>query len=125
MDDQIKRAPMTRLEESRANAVLGEVLEERRRQHLKWGEQNHPDGTGMDPMMEKFARLAKLACNEAAKTGTLTWRYILDEEVAEANAESSEIALRAELIQVAAVATAWIEAIDRRMGRRDVIEQNR
>lgn len=39
---------------------------------------------------------------------------MLLEEVAEAFAESDDARLRAELVQVAAVAQAWIESIDRR-----------
>lgn len=42
------------------------------------------------------------------------WRHILDEEVAEALAETDPERLRAELVQVAAVAVQWIEALDRR-----------
>jgi hypothetical protein len=48
---------------------------------------------------------------------TLKWVDILEEEVAEAAAESDPAKLRAELVQVAAVAVAWIEAIDRRAAK--------
>ncbi len=44
----------------------------------------------------------------------VNWKTILLEEVAEAFAENDPATLRRELVQVAAVAAAWIEAIDRR-----------
>jgi len=79
-------------------SVLSEIAEERKRQDLKWGEQNHPP------------------CE---------WITILTEEVGEAAEEALNIrfdykdggrplvALRMELIQVAAVAVAFIECLDR------------
>lgn len=75
--------------------VLLEVLEERRRQEKKWGQQNH--GAGY-------------------------WALVLGEEVGEAcksaldnfTGETEDAqTVRRELIQVAAVAVNWIEAIDR------------
>lgn len=78
-------------------SALEDVWDERDRQDEKWGEQNHLD---------------------------LTWNAILMEEVGEAAQEVLTTAfgaaakghgdLREELVQVAAVAIAWIEAIDRR-----------
>ncbi len=112
-----------------SSPVLGEIDVERLRQDTKWGEQNHPDGTGEDwPHMvipaygwnvdstvaQHAARLARLNCQRHAKTGNVTWLHIGLEEVAEAFAETAPEKLRAELIQVAAVMVAWIEAIDRR-----------
>ena len=94
-------------------SVLNEVRAERHAQHARWGEQNHPDGTG-GVGSEDVARLRKTACDEAFDNGQGTWRHILAEEVAEAFAESQPGKLRAELIQVAAIAVQWIEAIDRR-----------
>jgi hypothetical protein len=49
-----------------------------------------------------------------AQEGTTTWKHILREEFLEAMAEEDPEQLREELVQVAAVAVAWIEAIDRR-----------
>jgi hypothetical protein len=54
------------------------------------------------------------ACQMATADGRVTWRHILTEEVYEAFAESDPTKLRAELVQVAAVAVQWIQAIDRR-----------
>ncbi len=79
--------------------VLDEVFGERQRQEARWGQQDNPD---------------------------FEWVSILTEEVGEAATEANEANfksgknrgdfsnLRTELIQVAAVAVAWVEAIDRR-----------
>lgn len=100
--------------------VLAEIAAERRRQDEKWGEQNHPDGTGPRVpyagrlcFMEEAARDARLKCkgNTPAQDN---WRDILLEEVFEALAEADPVKLRVELVQVGAVAAQWVEAIDRR-----------
>lgn len=120
-------------------SVLEEVAAERARQDAKWGEQNHPDGTGQFPLVnvqvasiehagifdptptlgnlraEVLARVATKATDDQAREGRVDWRDILLEEVFEALAEVEPGSLRTELIQVAAVATQWVEAIDRRM----------
>lgn len=92
--------------------VLREVRKERTRQQEKWGEQNHPNGTGGYERVREML-VAKQNENLAFNTGNGTWLHILHEEVAEAFAEESPERLRQELIQVAAVAVAWVEAIDR------------
>jgi regulator of replication initiation timing len=104
-----------------AQGVLGEIAAEQAQQDAKWGEQNHPDGTGpwvKNPdrvsNMEDQAAVARFDCQEAAKAGRLNWMLILREEVYEAYAEQDPAALRTELVQVAAVAATWVEAIDRR-----------
>ena len=92
--------------------VLDEIAAERVAQNAKWGEQNHPDGTG-----EAFAPAADAArdlCERAFSAKRGNWQVILTEEAYEAFAESDPVKLRRELVQVAAVAVAWIEAIDRR-----------
>lgn len=111
-----------------------DVTTERARQDAKWGEQNHPDGTGErsiplgrivyhGPAVPEngdkhyafgLALMAKQATDQAARAGTVTWADILLEEVFEALAEGDTARLRTELIQVAAVAQQWAEAIDRR-----------
>lgn len=93
--------------------VSQEVLLERERQDAKWGEQNHEDGTGGSWQIEA-AFLARKRCERAFERNEGTWGHILSEEVYEALAESDPVRLRAELLQVAAVAQAWCEAIDRR-----------
>lgn len=73
--------------------VFAAISEERDRQDAKWGVQDHSD---------------------------LRWLAILVEELGEAAAEVitkpgySERRLKWELVQVAAVAIAWVESIDRR-----------
>ena len=115
-----------------------DILAERDRQDAKWGEQNHPDGTGPNtlPLMDTWihipeddmrgledytARLLAFAATQATNAAArghrsepVTWRDILLEEVTEAFAEEDLDRLRTELIQVAAVAAQWAEAIDRR-----------
>ena len=111
--------------------VLAEVDAERRRQDDKWGEQNHPNGTGderllpaLPPTFEGRATMGTLAyaarrwCQALAENDACTFAAILLEEVGEALAEDPPATLRAELIQVAAVAVAWVEKIDRDEARR-------
>jgi hypothetical protein len=95
-------------------AVTGEIRVERDRQNTKWGEQNHPMGTGIGPYWAERAEVEKQVNDYRVERGTLTWLDILAEEVYEAFAESDLYKLRTELIQVAAVAVAWVEALDRR-----------
>jgi hypothetical protein len=100
-------------------SICDEISRERARQIDKWGEQNHPDGTGDafkvgDVTATMMADVARARCQKAANEGCVTWEHILAEEVCEAFAESGPDKLREELIQTAAVAVAWIEAIDRR-----------
>lgn len=93
--------------------ILAEVQAERVRQDAKWGEQNHNDGTG-NKGQQDYAEQARKWCQAAFGAGYGTWSDVLAEEVAEVNAERDPARLRAELIQVAAVAVAWAAAIDRR-----------
>jgi hypothetical protein len=93
--------------------ICEEVQHERRRQDKKWGQQNHPDGTG-GAGREALAEFAKQDCQDAFARGEGSWRLILREEIAEAMAEDDPVKLRAELIQSAAVIVAWVQCIDRR-----------
>ena len=99
------------------------VLDERRRQDDKWGEQNHPDYGGPEgeanaaALRRFFAlRLSRIRETEARhrREGLLGWDCILLEEVYEALSEDDDDKLEAELVQVSAVAQAWIECIRRR-----------
>ena len=98
--------------------IMSEVAAERARQDAKWGEQNHDDGTGLDDGASEVAEYYRLRTTGAMADGTITWHLILLEEVYEALVEADPAKLRAELVQVAAVAVAWVEAIDRRGGAR-------
>lgn len=93
--------------------VIGEIMAERGAQDARFGEQNHPDGTG-SASDRWAANNARIEADLATDTGTLTWKAVLKEEVMEAFAESDLVRLREELVQVAAVATCWVEALDRR-----------
>lgn len=92
--------------------VLMEVMQERTRQDDKWGQQFHDIGGSW--AFAPRAERAKRETEQAAQEGTITWRHILFEEFWEAFAEEDPIAQRAELVQVAAVAVAMIECIDRK-----------
>ncbi|WP_433444013.1 NUDIX hydrolase [Nonomuraea sp. CA-141351] len=93
--------------------VLADVAAERAAQDAMWGMQILPDGTGDDGTVAESDR-ARRETEAAAEGGALTWRHILAEEVLEAFAETDPERLRAELIQVAAVAVKWTQALDRR-----------
>ncbi len=100
--------------------ALVDVLAERARQDAKWGQQDHPDGTGPGTVIlgsyaDSMAERAKWRTERSATLGTVTFEEILTEEWAEAVAEDDPVKLRAELVQVAAVAVQWVEAIDRRI----------
>lgn len=107
------------------------IRAERRRQDRRWGVQDHPDvcpvltGRPGGATPQRIAEdleipgedRAKYLCGIAARAGRTTWAVILVEELAEAVAAAARgdrAGLRAELIQVAAVAVAWVESIDRR-----------
>lgn len=94
--------------------VIADIIAERARQDDSFGAQNWPDGTGSKTQQDEAGQARKW-CEDAFASGYGTWSDILAEEVAEANAERDPTRLRAELIQVAAVACAWAQAIDRRL----------
>lgn len=126
MDEFLRRFDAHAAAMERQIKVLNEIRIERSKQDTKWGEQNHPDGTMRYGHMELQAVLnAKRSCEVLAAAGKLTWRDILGEEIAEAYAEKDPANLRAELVQVAAVAVAWIEAIDRRTAAEGGTEPSR
>ncbi len=103
--------------------IFKEIRQERQRQNLKWGEQNHPVldpvliNRGADRMCQEFeipteAR-AKQLCDLNAFRGTCTWMHILVEEISEVASCQSPDDLREELIQAASVIVATIESLDR------------
>ena len=117
----------------RTELVLDDVRREVSRSIAKHGPQaDVPMGTG--PQTTPVARIvrgkgnkienlhyafglanqAKSATDAAFADGTLTWWDILAEEVFESSAEACPMKLRAELVQVAAVAVKMCEVIDRR-----------
>ncbi|MDP4506857.1 NUDIX hydrolase [Nonomuraea turcica] len=114
--------------------VLAEVAAERAAQDERWGMQELPDGTG-GARTTAESDLARQETETAAPYGEdggdevpariRDQRHVLAEEVLEAFAEADPDRLRAELIQVAAVAVKWAQALDRRPTgpdqRRDVL----
>ena len=102
---------------------LAEVHAERARQDTRWGEQNHPDGTHDCPDTRAYAGMAQEWRQSAAEVGEVTWQHILNEKVAALFAEEDPATLRTELIKVAAIAVAWVGAIDRREAEPDEAEE--
>jgi len=98
--------------------AIEDLIAEIHRQDVKWGQQDHPDGTGQQFSVEQ-ANLAKLQCQNAFAEGNGTWRLVLAEEFFEALAETDADALMAELQQVAGVAEQWIASIRRRIAGTD------
>ena len=109
MDEAIEKGDGARID-----AIAGEIAAERRRQVSRWGRQDHPSvgPAGTEPFVPVVERWR--AVNDARmESGAHSWDAILLEEVFEALCEPDPIRRREELIQVAAVAAAEIEAIDR------------
>lgn len=121
--DLTERALLRRMKKQlTSNTVLTEVVQELVEQEEKWGEQNHPNGTGRSERLfgyiaaskyGQFADKAKVVTDSHAQIGTITYADIFVEEVFEALAEEDPAKLRIELIQCAAVAVAWVGKIDR------------
>lgn len=96
--------------------ALADVRAERARQDAKWGA-NRSYPMIWDHLRENARKLeasAKASCEDAKRTGLLTWSHILSEEVAEAFAAETPEQIEAELIQVAAVAVAAAEDMRRK-----------
>lgn len=98
--------------------VLGEVSAERECQDNRWGEQNHPDVAVHTEDVDRAAYgeqalFWKRENGHRVLSDSLAWDGILLEEVFEALECEDPSELRNELRQVAAVAVAWIECLDR------------
>lgn len=108
-----------------------DITNELLRQLEKHGDQTHlPNGTGPDTELdnlpvigwgkvnaERLAIWAKARCKAASENeggdGSITYEHILTEEWAEVISEEDPAKLREELVQLAAVAVAWIMKIDK------------
>ena len=106
---------MSKLSEGN-EAVLDLIRTERMRQDRKWGEQNHNDYYWLGILTEELGEAAK-ALIEGAITA------YAPEDFPDKNVKCHYVrqrndtaALEKELVQVAAVAVAWLEAIRRRAG---------
>jgi hypothetical protein len=100
--------------DERMKRIFDDVVVERVSQIARFGEQNWASGTSDDDTSIKMANSARNTCDLATKAGDLTWKDILREEYFEAMAEPEGPKLRTELIQVIAVAVAWLDCLDRR-----------
>lgn len=99
-------------------SVLEEVLHERRRQIAKWGHQTHPDHVGPGLRLaggRKNWETATMLKGFNDTYGNPYWSLILAEEFYEAIESEDLEDLRKELLEVAAVAVAWIEDLDGRV----------
>lgn len=111
--------------------ITREIWEELRRAEIKFPDQHLPNGTpahveriGLEKALDQARRTANMyrkVCKTAAADGSLTWRHVLTEEFFEALAEHDPAALRAELLQVAAMAVRWVKDIDMGADRPTVI----
>ncbi len=81
-------------------AVMLDVLDERARQDAKWGEQNHAPEVWLAILGEEYGELSTAILRERFGTGDYEHRAVED--------------IRSEAIQVAAVAVAFVEFLDRR-----------
>lgn len=111
---------------SNLDNFLAAVKTERERQDKKWGpDQTHPDvhpeaTDAYDAAMFSMCpeeSTAKEMNEDDVRAGTVNWAAILMEEVAEsiAAAKNDPTNLRTELVQVAAVAAAWVNDLDNRL----------
>lgn len=117
MPNAVKPANYDGWDINRVDQLLVEVSDERWRQQQKFGPQHHLRDRIAPGELEIYrveADWCRNECDKHAKEGGASWTDILLEETFEALAESDPKKLRAELVQVAAVAMAWVEAIDRR-----------
>lgn len=99
-------------------SICNEVIDERAKQDAKWGEQTHGNQRNENTRAaaQKAADRYKRINDSRVAEDALTWDGVLLEEVYEAIAEADSVKLREELIQVAAVAVAWVQCIDRAAG---------
>lgn len=84
--------------------IFDAIRTERQAQDLKWGEQNHNNFEWAAVLMEEVGEVCEASLKTASHMGE--HEYPDDTQV------------REELVQVAAVVVAWIQAIDRRGGIR-------
>jgi hypothetical protein len=100
--------------------VMIDVLKELHRAQAKFPGQHLPSGTGPDVVWvpgkwataREMANVLRAMTDAASEDGTLTWRHVILEEVGEALAETDPAALRAEVVQVAAMALRWLLDLD-------------
>jgi hypothetical protein len=103
-----KEIPDVPMDTDSVHSVLGDIFAERERQHAKWGQQDHDIANWFLILAEEVGEAAKDACE-----------FTFVEHMGEPDRGAYQCAmllrLRSELIQVAAVSCAMVEAIERRM----------
>jgi hypothetical protein len=92
--------------------ILDDLITEVESSTAMHGDQRLCDGT--DSIYSMSRDRAQARCQYQTKNGGLTWASIIQEEFFEAMAETNWPELRAELIQVMAVAFKWIQDGDTR-----------
>jgi hypothetical protein len=90
------------MNETKTVAVVNEVINERKRQEEKWGPQNHNPPEWLMILGEEVGE-----ANKAALEARFAGEYYASDK------PSGLAAYRTELIQVAAVAVAMVESLDR------------
>jgi hypothetical protein len=103
--------------------IFEEIKAERKRQDEKWGEQNHPMlgverwsiTNGVEYPAKDILENQLVLTRNRINDGKHGWFDILLEEICGAFLESDSQKQRAEMIQVAAVAVAIIECLDRKI----------
>lgn len=107
-------APVEPLEDlSPTSPVLADIHVERMRQIAKFGEQHREDGSDPFTYRDIAARTRRNFLNAEAQGGA-TWHQAIDGPFYESISETDPAALRSALVELAAVACAWIEDIDSR-----------
>jgi|SRR5579859_5199996 len=96
---------------TRMLAVMEEIVDERFRQDAKWGEQNYKGGNGLASHLGLAGVYKTL--NDLPSIQK-TWKDVFLGEMHEALGATSDEELRQQLVQLAALAVAWIQAIDRK-----------
>lgn len=103
-------------------SIFEEIVEERKRQNTKWGQQDHPSIRELSEHLPEAQahyyeipteERAKSLCNVAFDSGVPTYAHIAVEELSEVVGAADEIERRKELVQLAAVVVQWIQNIDR------------
>jgi hypothetical protein len=95
--------------------ILDEIAVRRARQRTAYGADEHalPDGTGQYPEIID-ADATRMVCEQAAEGGYLDWLHIVRAAAGQVYAESRRTELRTALVDLAAFATGWIQALDHR-----------
>ena len=124
MTRPISPPPLDSFESTWHRATLGvvsDVLVERATMLSRWGDPSYPSVAGLSYSVEARVGLYDLPTPEKARaeteglrgSGDLDWATISVQSLSDAVSASDETARRIEVVQLAAVALAWVEDIDR------------